>query len=160
MPQKSGGKAMDEKTTVEVYLSFDKHEGNWDFSLARVTDRLGIFPTDTNKRGEWVTHDGKKIRQHHSTKWKYSTGEVATYESEKLVRKIVNTFKDKTDIINALNNELHIEPRLCMVVNVFNGMNPSYVIEKELMEFSLKIGVELEIDCYTYGFVEEEFSDD
>lgn len=88
--------------------------------------------------------------------WKYSTGEVETYESEKLVQQIVHTFKDKTDIINALKNELLIEPSLCMVVYVINGRNPSYIIEKDLMEFSLLIDVELEIDCYTYGFVEED----
>lgn len=41
---------MNEKTTVEVYLSFEKYEANWDFSLAKVTDRLGIFPTETEKK--------------------------------------------------------------------------------------------------------------
>ncbi|MBN6206614.1 DUF4279 domain-containing protein [Ralstonia pickettii] len=147
---------MNEKTTVEVYLSFEKYEANWDFSLAKVTDRLGIFPTETEKKGEWITRENKKIRQHQSTMWKYSTGEVETYESEKLVQQIVHTFKDKTDIINTLKNELLIEPSLCMVVYVINGRNPSYIIEKDLMDFSLLIDVELEIDCYTYGFVEEE----
>jgi Domain of unknown function (DUF4279) len=146
------------KTTIEAYLSFQKDEPDWDFPLSTVTEKLEILPTETKKFGEWVNLTSPFKRQNRFTQWKYSTGSIETYDFEMVLGKIVDAFKEKVDIINELKRELAIEPKLCAVIQVEEGLSPGYLIESEVMQFALSIGAELEIDDYISGFVENEIN--
>ncbi|SDZ05956.1 protein of unknown function [Evansella caseinilytica] len=147
---------MYKKTSIEVYIDFIKHEPDWDFPLSTVTDKLGIFPTDTEKNGEWAN----PRRQYSFTSWKYSTGVIETCDFEMVIEKIVDTFKDKVDIINELKRELGIEAAIRAVTHVVDGMSPAYVLPVEVMKFAVSIDAFIDIDEYVYGFVEEDINDE
>ncbi|MEQ2528414.1 DUF4279 domain-containing protein [Bacillaceae bacterium CLA-AA-H227] len=140
-------------TSIEVYFAL------WSetvFSMAYVTDKLGIFPTYTQKRGDW--HKPRppiRPRQYNFSEWKYSTGLVETLDMPSLVDKIVQTFQDKVHIINELKEELHLKLRFQIVPYIKDGMSPSFSITPEQMQFAIDIGVVFDIDQYIYGFIEE-----
>ncbi|WP_052360740.1 DUF4279 domain-containing protein [Oceanobacillus manasiensis] len=154
---------MSENTLVEVYLDFKKdiylesidYEPDWDFSLQTVTNRLGISPTKTRKVGEWMN----SIRRSDLTQWKYSTGKIETLDFEMALNKVVDTFKDKVDIINELKKELGLRTSFCAVTHVYEGISPGYSFPLNIMKFLVSIDTEPEIDEYVYGFVEEDIED-
>ncbi|WP_246521564.1 DUF4279 domain-containing protein [Ornithinibacillus massiliensis] len=152
-----GGELLEkERTSIEVYLSLNGGLDN-DFSLAYVTERLGIIPTETEKRGEF--HPPNRIRQYRFTKWKYSTGRIETLDFEGLVNEIVHTFQDKVTIINELKEELGVEPYIGMVPYIYDGMSPGYSLTVEQMQFMVDIGVGMDLDQYVNPFTEEESND-
>lgn len=135
-----------------MYLDFTKNEPDWDFKLSEVTNKLGIPPTETKKMGEWATPN----RQYSLTQWKYSTGPIETLNFEMVCEKIINTFKDKIDIINELKSEIGIMPSFRAVTHIFDGVSPGYSFPIEVMKFAISIDAVLEIDQYVYGFEEED----
>ncbi|WP_096272049.1 DUF4279 domain-containing protein [Paucisalibacillus globulus] len=151
---------MPKKTSIEAYFSLEKNEPDYDFAISAVTDRLGILPTKTKKKGEWVNMSSPPKRKHSYTQWKYRTGRIETYNFEMVIKQIVHTFKDKVDTINELKQELQLEPKLCAVVYVEDGISPGYLIESEVMQFAINIGAELEIDDFISGFVENEIDNE
>nr|WP_249226150.1 DUF4279 domain-containing protein [Oceanobacillus jordanicus] len=154
---------MSKNTLVEVYLDFTKdiyldsidYEPDWDFSLQTVTNKLGISPTYTQKVGEWANSK----RQYGHTQWKYSTGKIETLDFDMALNKIVDTFKDKVDVINELKKELGLRTSFRAVTYVYDGMSPGYSFPLNVMKFLISIDTETEIDEYVYGFVEENIDD-
>ncbi|WP_246010279.1 DUF4279 domain-containing protein [Bacillus yapensis] len=125
--------------------------------MAHVTDKLGIFPTYTQKRGDW--HRPKppiRPRQYNFSEWKYSTGLVETLDMPSLVDKIVHTFQDKVHIINELKEELQLKLRFQIVPYIKDGISPAFSFTPEQMQFAIDIGVVFDIDQYIFGFVEED----
>jgi Domain of unknown function (DUF4279) len=151
---------MTNKTSVEVFLSFIGKEPNYDFSLSKVTDKLGITPTSTYKKGEQIGSSSLPERQYSNTNWMYSTGIIETYDFEMVTQMIVHTFKDKVGTINELIRELEIEPRFCAITSVEDGISPGYSLPLEVMEFAISIGAEFEIDQYVSGFVEDDLDEE
>jgi hypothetical protein len=145
-------KVLNNKTSIEVYIEFVKLEPGLDFSLTTVTDKLGITPTDTEKIGQWAN----SLRQYRFTSWKYSTGLVETLDFEMLIEQIVDTFKDKSNIIKELKNELGLGTVIRVVTYVVEGRSPGYSFPVDVMKFAVSIDTLIEIDDYVYGFVEEE----
>lgn len=118
--------------------------------MLTLTDKIGVSPTQTEKKGKWATSG----RQYQATQWKYSTGLIETRDFEMLLDKIVDTFRDKVDIINELKRELGIEAAIRAVPHVIDGMSPGYSIPVEVMKFAVSIDAIIDIGEYVYGFVE------
>ncbi|TKC15431.1 DUF4279 domain-containing protein [Robertmurraya kyonggiensis] len=147
------------KTSIEVYFSLESKAEN-DFSIAYVTNKLGVFPTYTQKKGEWhkptpPIHRSYTPRQHKYTEWKYSTELRETVNLPLLLDQMLNTFSSKVHIINQLKEELQIHPYFRIVVYIVDGASPMFTFSKEIMQFAIDIGVEIDIDQYVFGFKEE-----
>ncbi|MBU9720125.1 MULTISPECIES: DUF4279 domain-containing protein [Bacillaceae] len=143
---------MYKETTIEAYLCFFKNEPHWDFPLETVTGRLGVTPTNLEKIGDWANQK----RQYVTTEWRYSTGLIETWDFEMVIGKIVDTFRDKVEVINELKRELGIETALRVVTHVVNEDSPSYVIPIDVMKFAISIDNFIDIDQYIYVFLDEE----
>ncbi|WP_167553203.1 DUF4279 domain-containing protein [Evansella clarkii] len=112
---------MNNKTSIEVYIEFVKLEPGLDFSLTTVTDK-----------------------QYRFTSWKYSTGLVETLDFEMLMEQIVDTFKDKSNIIKELKNELGLGTVIRVVTYVVEGRSPGYSFPVDVMKFAVSIDTLIE----------------
>lgn len=146
---------MDYKNTaIEVYFSLWSESV---FSMEYVTDKLEIFPTYTQKIGDWHTRQPPiPPRQYNFSEWKFSTGLVETLDLPSLIDQIVHTFQDKVHIINELKEELQLKLRFQIVPHIKNGISPAFSFKPEQMQFAIDIGVVFDIDQYIFGFVEED----
>nr|WP_144928948.1 DUF4279 domain-containing protein [Paenibacillus bovis] len=155
---------MGRKTSIEVYFALVNIYPESDFSLSTVTEKIGISPTTTQKKGEWFkpsdpNHGPFRPRQHPFTQWNYSTGIIETCDFEMVTMKIVDLFKDKVDIINELKRDLRLEPKFRAVTYIEEGISPGYSIPFEVMQFAMSIGAEFDIDQYISEFVTEDIVD-
>jgi len=148
---KGGILIMNRDTSIEVYFALESTYPESDFSLSTVTERIGISPTSTEKRGE-PNKGAYKPRIFPFTQWTYSTGLIETLDFEMVTMKIVDVFKEKVDIINKLKSDLGLEAKFRAVTYVRQGMSPGYSIPIEVMQFAMSIGAELDIDQYIYEF--------
>lgn len=114
-------KVLNNKTSIEVYIEFVKLEPGLDFSLTTVTDK-----------------------QYRFTSWKYSTGLVETLDFEMLMEQIVDTFKDKSNIIKELKNELGLGTVIRVVTYVVEGRSPGYSFPVDVMKFAVSIDTLIE----------------
>lgn len=140
-----------EKTNLYTYIIF---EGNDDFPLEVVTDRLQIQPTETWEVGDRIAPNhpiNKRVRSY--TAWKYTIAKE-TVDSDDVLCPLLEVFRDKTHIINELKEELNVNVRLELVVFIHDGDTPGLFIHPEFGQFTAAINTGLDIDMYVYSFSE------
>ena len=61
---------------------------------------------------------------------------------------LLNAFKSKTKIIIQLKEELVLDVKLELVVHIYNGYTPAFVIYPEFSRFAGEINAFLDVDMY------------
>lgn len=142
-----------EKTNLYSYIVF---EGNDDFPLEAVTNRLQVHPTETWKVGERIAPNhpiNKKLRSY--TTWKYTIAKE-TLDSDDVLCPLLEVFRDKTHIMNELKKELNVDIRLQLVIFIYDSHTPGLFIHPEFAQFAAAINTGLDIDMYAYSYSEPE----
>ena len=141
----------------ESYVYFALKGDN--FNPQIVTDRIGIKPTKTWRKGD------KGESKYHPpfkkyTCWKLSTEKGKEYfEIDKLVDEIVNELFDKIEIINDLKKELQLYSVLEIVMDI--DINPDISTpalghDLRTLEFLYKTETITDVDIYRFDSASNE----
>ena len=141
-----------DKTSLYAYILFS---GNDDFPLDVVTERLGVQPTKTWKVGERVkpNHPINQLLRSY-TGWHFEIETKESLETEDVLRPLLEVFQSKTDTINRLKEELILDVRLELVIQIYDGYTPGLVIYPEFSKFAAEINAFLDVDMYAFSFNE------
>lgn len=90
------------------------------------------------------------------TSWQYESQTLETLDVEDVLLPILNVFQDKTDLINRVKEELNLNVRVYLVINIVNGHTPGMTISPELSKLLSSIDAPLGIDMHVYSFSELE----
>ncbi|MGE7024427.1 DUF4279 domain-containing protein [Solibacillus cecembensis] len=141
-----------DKTSLYAYIQFS---GNDDFPLDVVTERLGVQPTKTWKVGERVkpNHPINQLLRSY-TGWRFEIETKESLDTEDVLLPLLEVFQSKTETINQLKEELILDVRLELVIQIYNGYTPGLVIYPEFSKFAAEINAFLDIDMYVFSFNE------
>ena len=140
-----------EKTQVLVYFRLAAD----DFPVEVVTDRLGIEPTKSFKKGDIV----KKINTTNNLVRKYTSWELGTGYQESLdvgdqLEQILQQIRNKVTTINELRNEFELECRFTIVIVINDGYTPALYFDNPVIEFANSIKADFDIDLYANPYDE------
>ncbi|MGM9951580.1 MAG: DUF4279 domain-containing protein [Lysinibacillus sp.] len=136
-----------------TYIAFD---GNDDFPLEVVTNRLNVQPTQTWKVGDRIAPDHPTNKRERTyTVWKYEIGKE-TLDADDVLCPLLEVFQEKTHTINELKEELNVDVLLYLVINIHDGYTPGLFIHPEFSQFAVAIDAGLDIDMYAFSYSEPE----
>lgn len=143
-----------EKTKIRVYFSL---YGD-DFPLEEVTEKLGLLPTSTDKKGEEIIPPNGKIipharRYYPETRWELDTDYEESKDLEIQMDKLIGKLRSKTFIINELRGKYNLRSHIQVVVELENGETPALTLNKKVISFAHQIQSEfIDIDMYVMPF--------
>lgn len=105
-----------EQTSFYTYI---KLEGNDDFPLDEVTERLRMEPTEAWRVGEKVRPGSPLERLY--TCWKYKIGPVESLDVDDVLVPLYDRFHSKVDILHALKEQYDVSVRIVVVIEIENG---------------------------------------
>lgn len=140
-----------DKTNLYAYIQFSAND---DFPLEVVNERLGVQPTLAWKVGE-RRHPNRPNHPIQSyTGWQFKIQSKETLDSEDVLRPLLEMFQSKTDVINQLKAEFDLDVQLELVIQIYNGYTPGFVIYPEFSKFAAEINAFLDVDMYVFSFNE------
>ncbi|MEN2768020.1 DUF4279 domain-containing protein [Ornithinibacillus xuwenensis] len=147
---------IEKKTEIQVYICL---YGD-DFPLEEVTEKLGIEPTNTVKKGDEIIPPNGKInpdfrRYYTQTSWELETGYQENVDLEDVMNQIVGKLRSKIFVINELRKKYDLTSHIQVVLHVENGQMPILTLNKKLISFAHQIQTEyIDFDCYVMPFDE------
>lgn len=141
-----------EKTYLYAYIMFIGKDDVDDFPVEVVTEMLGVQPTRIKRMGERLN----ELYTRSFTSWEYMSETLETLNVDDVLLPIFNVFHDKTDVINRIKKELHLDVKIAVVITMIDGFTPGLVIYPEFGKFISDIDALIDIDMYVYPFVENE----
>lgn len=116
-----------------------------------VTDILGIKPTKTFNKGDIFNHSNlalttSKRRKH--TDWILSTGYQESYDINDQLNLLLKSLEGKTEELNQLRKNYHVEFLFMIVIEVVNDEKPAMYLQKNMIDFSSLIQAEIQFDLY------------
>ncbi|KQU15268.1 hypothetical protein ASG65_27500 [Bacillus sp. Leaf13] len=143
------------KTQVRVYFSLFGDE----FPIDEVTDRLGIIPTLTYKKGELINRSNDYTRDfplyRKETVWGLDTSYQDSYDVKEQMDQILIPLKNKTVIINQLKVDYKLECKISIVIIMENGDTPGLYLDNEQIEFANSVKAEFDIDLYANPYEDD-----
>lgn len=139
------------QTSLYAYIAL---QGNDDFPLEVVTERLVIQPTRTWKVGEKV-HPNKPLERLY-TCWIYQIDQLETLVVEDVLDPLYNIFHPKVESINQLKQQFDLTVQIELVIEMENGHTPGLVISPEFSRFASSLDALIDIDMYVYPFSEND----
>lgn len=146
----------EKKSEIRVYFSL---YGD-DFPLEEVTEKLGVLPTDTDKKGEEIIPPNGKInpdfrRYYTQTWWELGTDYEASVDLKDKMNEVIQKLRDKVFIINELRKKYDLTSRIQVVIRVENGEMPILTLDKKILSFAHQIQTEyISLDTYVMPFDE------
>jgi hypothetical protein len=141
-----------EKTNLYAYIHFTGKDDIDDFPVEVVTEMLGVQPTTILRMGERIND----VHTRSFTMWRYESGTIETLDTDDVLLPLLNVFQYKTDTINRIKEELNLNVRIELVINIINGYTPGLTISPEFGKFLSSIDASLGVDMYVYPFSEPE----
>ena len=138
-----------EKTKVLAYLAFT---GNDDFPLEVFTKTLQVEPSEMWKMGEPVIHSPFP-RTRKFTMWQYGV-EKETVNVDDVLMPVIHRFESKEELIVNLIRQYNVGLRISIVIQIYDGLTPGFVINPEASAFATAIGANFDIDLYAYPYCE------
>ncbi|MED3690008.1 DUF4279 domain-containing protein [Peribacillus butanolivorans] len=143
------------KTQVRVYFSLFGDE----FPIDEVTDRLGIIPTLTYKKGELINRSNDYTRDfplyRKETVWDLDTSYQDSYDVKEQMDQILIPLKNKTVILNQLKVDYKLECKISIVIIMENGDTPGLYLDNEQIEFANSVKAEFDIDLYANPYEDD-----
>lgn len=121
-----------------LYFSFDAKY----FDTEKVTEELNIQPTSVMIKKEPVP----KL-----TAWKYRIDAGNEIDLEKYLKKLIEFFEPKIDVINRLKKEFNLNTRIQFVIDIDinpDSSIPYFGLNKKTIDFLYKTGTEIDYDLY------------
>lgn len=141
-----------EKTSLYAYISFAGNDNVDDFPIEKVTNMLDVQPTTIKRRGEKIND----VNTRSFSSWEYESETLETLDVDEVLLPILNIFKDKTDLINRVKEELNLNVIIRLVIIMIDGQTPGLVISPEFSKFASAIDAFIDIDMYVYSFSDPE----
>lgn len=132
---------------VEPYVYFALKGDDFDPSI--ITERLGIKPSDSWKKGFKRKPNAKELK---FSFWSFSTvpGEGNIFIGE-LVNKIINELEDKIDEIIKLKEEFNLYSVLEVVLEIDTNpemSSPALSFDLRVINFLYKTQTDIDVDIY------------
>lgn len=141
-----------DKTQVMVYFNLYAE----DFPLEMVTERLGINPTRSYKKGDIIRKISETENYTRSySSWQLSTGYKESLDVEELMEQVIRQIRDKATIINELKREFGLECRFTIVIKMNDGYTPAFHLDITVIEFASSVKADFDIDLYANPYIEE-----
>ncbi|WP_452231536.1 DUF4279 domain-containing protein [Lacinutrix sp. MEBiC02595] len=121
-----------------LYFSFDAEY----FDTEKITEELNIQPTSVMIKKEPVPK---------STAWKYRIDAGNEIDLEKYLKKLIEFFEPKIDLINRLKEEFNLNTRIQFVIDIDinpDSSTPYFGLNKKTIDFLYKTGTEIDYDLY------------
>lgn len=147
---------IEEKTKIMVYIRF---YGD-DFPLEEVTEKIGLEPTKTEKKGEEMIPPNGRVnpnfrRYYPETCWELSTEYEETIFFEDQMNQIIEKLRSKTFVINELREKYGLKSHVQVVLQVENGETPIITLDKRMIRFAHQIETEyIGFDMYLMPYDE------
>lgn len=132
-----------ERTTVRVYFSLFGDE----FPIPNVTEKLGIIPTETYKKGDLIPNRSPLILRK-ETSWTIDTGYQVSLDVSNQLQQIINQLKNKVSIINEIKKTYSLKCKFFIILQIENGDTPGLYLDNKQIEFANSIKAEFDIDLY------------
>lgn len=117
------------------------------FDVQKVTEQLGIAPTETWRKGDWIRKTGKRRTY---TAWIYDTGPFESLDMGEAIHSIREIFFPKTDELVSLKEEDSLEISLDFVIEIAQEQPPAIYFDSDFIQFAAKIGARFDVDTYLY----------
>lgn len=115
------------------------------FDVQRITDTLGVTPSQTWNKGDPIRNTGKKRKY---TAWVYDTKRMETLSLDALIKQIMEIFSPQVDNIVALKKQFELVISLDFVIIIENEEPPAIYFEPDFINFAAEIGARFDIDTY------------
>lgn len=125
-----------------------------EFPIAYVTQSLGVEPTESYNKGNFIERSHKqniifkKTHFRKETAWELGTGYQESYDLKEQMDQILEPLKNKADIINQLKTMYKLESKIFIVIIMENGETPGLYLDNQQIEFANSIKAEFDIDLY------------
>ncbi|WP_214890488.1 DUF4279 domain-containing protein [Exiguobacterium sp. s142] len=124
-----------------------------DFSIEDVTNRLGIIPTETFKRGENSKHSS---HPNEYTSWSLGTGYQPSFDVNEQLQHIIMQLRGKETILDAIYATYDdMQARFIIVIVMEEGQTPALGFDLETIQFVHRIRAEFDIDLYANPYEED-----
>ncbi len=139
------------KAKIQVYLSVF---GDY-FNPDELTQILEIIPTDYHIKGEEIPLNknskrlpGTKPRRYLETVWKYGTGYIHDYDSEKACKIIEENLRDKVPLINEFAIKHNLDITLKVVPWFADDHTPTISFSKSMIKMLGELNADIYFDVY------------
>lgn len=136
-----------ERTRVRVYFSIFGDT----FPLEHVTEKLGISPTNTYRKGDIIPNRSRTLLRK-ETSWDLDTGYQESRDVNEQLQQIINQLRNKVPIISEIKNIYSVECKFFIVVEIEEGKTPGLYLDREVINFASNIEAEFDIDLYAYPY--------
>jgi len=119
-----------------------------DFDIKTISEKLEMEPSECYQKGERIreTHLFRK-----ETCWSISTGYEESLDVNDQLEKIMKLIKPKREILIHLMQQLNLECKFSIVINIENSQTPAVYLEREVIEFANEMKAEFDFDMYIYS---------
>lgn len=121
-----------------LYFSFDAEY----FNTEEITEKLNIEPTSVMIKKEPVPK---------STAWIYKINAGNEIDLEIFLKKLIDIFETKIEIINNLKNKLNLSTRIQFVIDIDinpESSTPYFGLNKRIIDFLAKTETTVDFDLY------------
>jgi len=129
-----------DKTNMMIDFSIIGDE----FNPHLITEKLQIEPTEQYTKGD----KNKLDFERQETCWSISTDYVETMYISELIDKLLSKLASKRDILIHLKEELGLEFKFFIVINIENNNKPTIYLDKKIIEFANSLEAEFDFDLY------------
>lgn len=119
---------------------------NGDFDPAYITEKLGIEPYKTMKKGTPRKSNGF----YGFSDWIACYQDTPILDVEEQCMKIIRILNSKIPQLLEIRNEFDVSFSIVIVPHIYNEETPAFVFNKEIIEFCYITGTEIGIDMYVY----------
>ncbi|WP_080846154.1 DUF4279 domain-containing protein [Cytobacillus gottheilii] len=126
------------------------------FPIETVTERLGISPTRSFKKGDIIKRVSKDLdHKRDYSAWIVSTGYQESLDVGEVLEQIMLQLQHQTETINELKREFELECRFAIVIEMNDGYTPGFHLNLPVIEFANSIGADFDIDLYANPYLGE-----
>ncbi|MFJ7698735.1 DUF4279 domain-containing protein [Lysinibacillus fusiformis] len=115
------------------------------FPLEEFTQKIGITPTETRKKGEFYTI-GKTQHESYTTSWTYEIDFQLTSDPTLQINELIDIFMNRVNIINRFKKEFNLKCKIAVIL-VFPETSGLFINQK-LIKFAYDTNSEYDIDIY------------
>ncbi len=115
------------------------------FPLEEFTQKIGITPTETRKKGELYTI-GKTQHESYTTSWTYEIDYQLTSDPTLQINELIDIFMNRVNIINRFKKEFSLKCKIAVIL-VFPETSGLFINQK-LIKFAYDTNSEYDIDIY------------
>ena len=141
-----------ERTKVKVCFSIFGDT----FPLDYVTEKLGITPSDTYRKGD-IIPNRSTTQFRKETSWDLDTGYQESLDVNEQLQQIITQLRNKVSIISEIKKTYSVECKFFIIVIMEEGHTPAFYLDKDVINFASSIEAEFDIDLYANPF--EEFNE-